>query len=121
MAAADMLFLQSFSLDFAPWASLKKRLSSATWQQLQCMGSGDCKKEENEEGSGTNQLTPGKQEPTGSNVRTTRKGSFNPTMLQIDKLREVFLKYDKDGDGMITNEEFINLLKPGGQQQKQGH
>ena len=44
------------------------------------------------------------------------RASVYPTMLQIDKLREVFLKYDKDGDARITSEEFANLMKTSGQQ-----
>ena len=67
-----------------PWAALKKRLSDESWQHL-CVGLG-------------------KEEPA-----RTRRSSINPTMLQIDKLREVFLKYDKDSDGRISIEEFSNL------------
>ena len=33
MAAADMLFLQCFSLDFAPWAALKKKLTQTAWRE----------------------------------------------------------------------------------------
>ena len=95
MAATDLLFLQSFSLDFAPWAALKKKMSITSWHHL-CVGLG-------------------REEPVN-----TRRGSFHPTMLQIDKLREVFSKYDKDGDGKITNVEFATLMKPSGQAQ-QGH
>ena len=91
MASADLLFLQSFSLDFAPWSELKKRLSEGSWHHL-CSGLG-------------------KDDPDG-----TRRGSYHPTMLQIEKFVEVFLKYDKDGDGRITNEEFATLMKPSGQQ-----
>ena len=89
MAATDLLFLQSFSLDFAPWAALKKRLSDESWQHL-CVG-----------------LGKGKEEPA-----RTRRNS-NPTILQIDKLREVFLKYDKNSDGRISIEEFANLTWQG--------
>ena len=34
---------------------------------------------------------------------------------QVDKFREVFARYDKDGDGAITCEEFVALMKPCGQ------
>ena len=56
----------------------------------------------------------GSQKSIGD-TRDTR-ASVYPTMLQIDKLREVFLKYDKDGDARITSEEFANLMKTSGQQ-----
>ena len=59
----------------------------------------------------------GSQESNGD-TRNTRasRASVYPTMLQIDKLREVFLKYDKDGDARITREEFANLMQTRGQQ-----
>ena len=34
MAATDLMFLQSFSLEFAPWSALKKSLDEKAWDTL---------------------------------------------------------------------------------------
>ena len=84
MAATDLMFLQSFSLEFAPWSALKKSLDKKSWDTLR----------EKLDGGGCD------------------GDPFSPTQRQVDKFREVFAKYDKDGDGMITCEEFVTLMKP---------
>ena len=87
MAATNLMFLQSFSLEFAPWSALKKSLNEKAWDMLcEKLNGGD---------SGNGDL-------------------YSPTQRQLDKFREVFAKYDKDGDGMITCKEFITLMKPCG-------